>query len=122
MLYKRFAINCIARVVLLAATILVLFYLFVQTEFLAAGIFMALMAAYQVFALIRYVTRTNRDLTRFLNSIKYSDFSQSFANTLKGSGFEDLTAAFNGVITDFQHTKMEKEEHHRFPAHHRSQS
>ncbi len=114
MLYKRFTINCIGRVVLLAATILLLFYLFLVTEFLAAGVFVALTAAYQVVALIRYVTRTNRDLTRFLNSIKYSDFSQSFVNRLKGSGFEDLTAAFNGVINEFRRTKMEKEEHHRF--------
>jgi nitrogen fixation/metabolism regulation signal transduction histidine kinase len=49
-----------------------------------------------------------------LQSIKYSDFSQSFANNLKGSGLEELHAAFTEVIKEFQRAKLEKEEHLRF--------
>lgn len=111
---KRFYINCIIRVLLLSATICLLAFLFFQTDFIAAGIFICLLAAYQIFALIRYVTKTNRDLIRLLDSIKYSDFSQSFTNNLKGSGFEELHAAFTGVIKEFQSAKIEKEEHFRF--------
>ena len=91
---KRFYINCIIRVLLLSGTISLLAYLLFKTEFIAAAIFTGLLAVYQIFALIRYVTKTNRDLTRFLQSIKYSDFSQSFTNNLKGSGFDELHAAF----------------------------
>ena len=70
---KRFYINCIIRVLLLSGTICLLAYLFFKTAFIAAAIFTGLLALYQVFALIRYVSKTNRDLTRFLQSIKYSD-------------------------------------------------
>ena len=111
---KRFYINCIIRVLLLSGTICLLAYLFFKTAFIAAAIFTGLLAVYQVFALIRYVSKTNRDLTRFLQSIKYSDFSQSFTNNLKGSGFEELHAAFTEVIKEFQRAKLEKEEHLRF--------
>ena len=111
---KRFYINCIIRVLLLSGTICLLAYLFFKTDFIAAAIFTSLMTLYQIFALIRYVTKTNRDLTRFLQSIKYSDFSQSFTNNLKGSGFDELHAAFTEVIKDFQRAKLEKEEHFRF--------
>jgi nitrogen fixation/metabolism regulation signal transduction histidine kinase len=111
---KRFYINCIIRVLLLSGTISLLAYLFFKTVFIAAAIFTGLLAVYQIFALIRYVSKTNRDLTRFLDSIKYSDFSQSFANNLKGSGFEELHTAFTEVIQEFQRTKIEKEEHFRF--------
>jgi len=111
---KRFYINCIIRVLLLSGTICLLAYLFFKTAFIAAAIFTGLLALYQVFALIRYVSKTNRDLTRFLQSIKYSDFSQSFANNLKGSGFRELHTAFTEVIQEFQRTKIEKEEHFRF--------
>ena len=111
---KRFYINCIIRVLLLSGTICLLAYLFFKTDFIAAAIFTSLMTFYQIFALIRYVTKTNRDLTRFLQSIKYSDFSQSFTNNLKGSGFDELHAAFTEVIKDFQRAKLEKEEHFRF--------
>jgi two-component system nitrogen regulation sensor histidine kinase NtrY len=111
---KRFYINCIIRVLLLSGTICLLAYLFFKTDFLAAAIFISLFSAYQIFALIRYVTKTNRDLTRLLDSIKYSDFSQSFTNSLKGAGFEELHGAFTGVIKEFQRAKIEKEEHFRF--------
>ena len=111
---KRFYINCIIRVLLLSGTICLLAYLFFKTAFIAAAIFTGLLALYQVFALIRYVSKTNRDLTRFLQSIKYSDFSQSFTNNLKGSGLEELHAAFTEVIKEFQRAKLEKEEHLRF--------
>ena len=111
---KRFYINCIIRILILSATICLLAYLFFKTEFIAAGIFICMLTAYQIFALIRYVTKTNRDITRFLQAIKYSDFSQSFTNNLKGSGFEELHAAFSEVTKDFQRAKLEKEEHFRF--------
>jgi len=111
---KRFHFNCIIRILLLSATLCLLAFLFIQTDFIAAGIFTCLLAAYQIFALIRYVTQTNRDLSRLLDSIKYADFSQSFTNSLKGSGFEELHSAFTDVIKKFQTEKLEKEEHFRF--------
>jgi len=111
---KRFYLNCIVRVLLLSATIGLLAYLFFKTAFIAAAIFTSLMAGYQIFSLIRYVSKTNRDLTRLLQSIKYSDFSQAFTNNLKSSGFEELHAAFTEVIKEFQRAKLEKEEHLRF--------
>ena len=114
MVYKRFYINCLIRVLLLSGTICLLAFLLFKTDFIAAAIFVCLVGAYQIFALIRYVSRTNRDLTRLLHSIKYSDFSQSFTNNLKGSGFEELHAALTGVIKEFQRAKLEKEEHFRF--------
>ncbi len=114
MVHRRFIINCIVRVILLAVTVFVLFYLFLETQFRAAGILVTLAAAYQVFALGRYVTRTNRDLAQLLLSIRYSDFSRSFTDGLKGSGFEELTAALNEVIAEFRRAKLEKEEHFRF--------
>jgi nitrogen fixation/metabolism regulation signal transduction histidine kinase len=114
MVLKKFYINCIIRVLSLSATLGLLAYLFFKTEFIAATIFICLLAVYQIIAMIRYVTKTNRDLTRFLQSIKYSDFSQSFPNHLKGSGFEELQAAFSQVTKDFQRAKLEKEEHFRF--------
>jgi nitrogen fixation/metabolism regulation signal transduction histidine kinase len=114
MIFKRFYINCIIRVLILSGTICLLAYLFFKTDFIAAAVFISLFATYQIFDLIRYVTKTNRDLTRLLDSIKYSDFSQSFTNSLKGSGFEELHTAFTEVIKEFQRAKIEKEEHFRF--------
>jgi len=114
MVLKKFYINCIIRVLLLSATLCLLAYLLFKTEFIAAALFLCLMAAYQIYVLVRYVTKTNRDLNRFLLSIKHSDFSQSFSNNLKGAGFDELNAAFSEVTREFQRAKIEKEEHFRF--------
>ncbi|MBW2707113.1 MAG: ATP-binding protein, partial [Deltaproteobacteria bacterium] len=60
---KRFYINCVIRVLLLSGTICLLAYLLFKTDFIAAAIFVLLVGAYQIFALIRYISKTNRDLT-----------------------------------------------------------
>ncbi len=111
---KRFYVNCMLRVLLLGGSICLLAYLLFKTEFIAASIFLGLIIVYQILSLIRYVTKTNRDLNRFLLSIKHSDFSQSFTHELEGSGFEELNSAFSEVTREFQRTKIEKEEHFRF--------
>ena len=111
---RRFDINCIIRVLLLSGSICLLAFLLFKTEFIAASIFLGLICAYQIYSLIRYVTKTNRDLNRFLLSVRHSDFSQSYTNKLKGSGFDELNTAFSEVTKEFQQAKIEKEEHFRF--------
>ena len=114
MLLKKFYINSIFRVLTLSATICLLAYILFKTDFIAAAIFICLIAGYQVYAIIRYVTKTNRDINRFLLSIKHSDFTQSFTSNLNGAGFDKLNAAFSEVTKEFQRAKLEKEEHFRF--------
>jgi nitrogen fixation/metabolism regulation signal transduction histidine kinase len=111
---RRFAVNCIIRVLLLSGSICLLAFLLFKTEFIAASIFLGLIGAYQIYSLIRYVTKTNGDLNRFLLSVRHSDFSQSYTNKLKGSGFDELNTAFSEVTKEFQQAKIEKEEHFRF--------
>ena len=114
MVLKQFYINCMIRVLLLSATLCLLAYLIFKSDFIVAAVFVCLIGAYQILALLRYVTKTNKDLNRFLLSIKHSDFSQSFTNNLKGGGFDELNAAFGEVNREFQRAKIEKEEHFRF--------
>jgi nitrogen fixation/metabolism regulation signal transduction histidine kinase len=111
---KRFYVNCALRVLLMSGSICLLAFLLFKTEFIAASIFLGLICVYQIFSLLRYVTKTNRDLNRFLLSIKHSDFSQSYTNQLKGSGFDELNKGFSEVSKEFQQAKLEKEEHFRF--------
>lgn len=114
MVFKRFRLNCTLRLILLGATIFLFLYLLFQTQLYATVFIVAVFIIYQVFALFHYVEKTNRDVTRFLLSIKYSDFSQPFSSTSKGSTFKDLHNAFSEVLQNFRRIRMEKEEHHRF--------
>ncbi len=114
MIYRHFRIQCILRAALLAATMLLALVLFFRTNsYVAAGI-ISLVAVYEVVALIRYVEKTNHDLSRLLRSIRYSDFSQSFTSAGRGRAFAELGEAFRDVMKDFRAARAEKEESYRY--------
>jgi nitrogen fixation/metabolism regulation signal transduction histidine kinase len=112
--FKSFRLVCVVRITLLAATILLLVYLVSQTSLLATSLIVGAAIVAQVVSLVHYVEKTNRDLTRFLASIRYSDFSQAFSSSQRGSSFEDLNAAFASVISEFQKARSEKETQYRY--------
>jgi len=114
MAYKNFRLHCILRVILLGASIYLFFYLLLQTTLYATIVIVASLIFYQIYSLIHYVEKTNRDLTRFLEAIKHTDFSQTFSSTGLGSSFEPLKKAFNEVIEEFRRARAEKEEHFRY--------
>ncbi len=67
---------------------------------------------YQSYNLYEFVLATNRKLTTFLESIRYSDFTSTFgADKQLGDDFTDLNQAFNQVMEAFRKTRAEKEEH-----------
>ncbi len=80
MVYKRFRFVVVLRVLLIGGTLYLFFHLLFSTESrLYATIFIiGLTICYQIYALIYYVEKTNRDLNRFLLTIKNEDFSQTF--------------------------------------------
>lgn len=114
MVYKNFRFNVIIRILFLGATIYLLLYLYLQTSLYATILIVAAIIVYQIYAMLLYVEKTNKDLTRFLQAIKYTDFSQSFSGTGLGSSFKQLNEAFSEVIEQFRKARSEKEEHYRY--------
>lgn len=114
MVYKRFRFNCIFRVILISLTIFFFFYILFRTSLYAALFIVGVLFIYQTWALLHYVEKTNRDLTRFFSSIRYSDFSQTFKDDGLGSSFDGLRRAFTEVMNVFRKTRAEKEEHYRY--------
>lgn len=114
MVYKHFRVNLILRVLLLSCTIFLFFLLLFRTRLYGALIITGFLIIYQVYNLIYYVEKTNRDLTHFFESIKYKDFSQSFKDNVQGSSFSELKSAFNEVSNAFKKARFEKEEHYHY--------
>jgi nitrogen fixation/metabolism regulation signal transduction histidine kinase len=107
--FKNYRLNIILRVILLAASIFLLFYT-LKSDFFIAPVIVAVVAIFQVASLIRYLDRTNRELTSFLESIRFSEFTRSFQIESMGGTFNELNKAFNEVMQDFQKVRAEKEE------------
>lgn len=113
MVYSRFRFVVVLRVILLGVTIFLLFYLYFNTEFYVTMMIVAAGTLYQIYGIIHYVEKTDRDLTRFLLSIRYEDFSESFIG--KGSSSADrLRKAFAEVMNEFRRIRSQREEHYRY--------
>lgn len=112
--YKYFKLNCILRVIILTLSIFAFVYLLYQSRLYATTSIVGIAIVLQVYGIIRYIQKTNRDLARFLSTIKYSDFSQSFNTTSKESSFNSLHSAFAEVISEFQSARAEKEEQYQY--------
>ena len=113
MVFKQFRYNIILRVLLLITTCLALFVT-LNSSFTFTPVLVVGLIIYQVWSLIRYVDRTNRELASFLESIRYSEFTRTFQVNDSGSSFDQLNAAFNDVMKDFQQVRSEREEHFHY--------
>lgn len=114
MILKRFRIQVLTRALILAASLCASSILvFADISYMLAAI-IALFVVYQVVTLVRYIEKTNRDLTRLLDAIRYSDFSQGFTTGGRGKPYVELTNAFRAVMDDFRAARAEKEEGYRY--------
>ena len=114
MVSRRFRIACIVRILLLTATLVLLAYLIFNSTLYATMIVVGMAVVYQVYGLITFVEKTNRTVTSFLESIKYSDFSDQFSSGLRGKSFDELNAAFSNVIKRFRDLRQDREENYRY--------
>ena len=110
--FKDFRLRAAFRVIIIGATMALFVYtLQHETMVIAAGLVMGVIIL-ELFELYRFISRTNRKLTRFLESVKYSDFVSGFsADNNLGQSFKDLNKAFNEVLEAFRRARTEKEEH-----------
>jgi nitrogen fixation/metabolism regulation signal transduction histidine kinase len=113
MIHQRFRISCTFRVILLTLTIFIFFLLLFRTRLYAVTFITGALVVGQAALLIRYVEQTNRALNRFLEAVKYEDFTQTFIGSGLGTSFKELKSAFNEVLRKFQQARSEKEEHFR---------
>jgi nitrogen fixation/metabolism regulation signal transduction histidine kinase len=111
---QNFRFQIITRIILIILFISIFFLLIFQTELYATMIFIGILIVYQIVALIRFAETTNRRLSQFLQSIRYSDFLHSFSGRQLGKSFTELDKAFSDIMTDFQKERSEKEEHYRY--------
>lgn len=115
MIFNRFEWTLLVRVLLLATSMLLCLYFLFYTEKYVSGIIIFLLVAYQVYELYQYVLEANRKLTRFLEAVKYSDFTAGFNKDSKlGKSFGDLNRMFNEVFDAFRQARAEKEENWQY--------
>ncbi|MBN1158254.1 MAG: hypothetical protein JXA61_02645 [Bacteroidales bacterium] len=109
MVFKNYRLNIITRIILLTANIF-LFFFTIERDYFIAPVIVAVFVIFLIISTIRYLDKTNRELTSFLESIRFSEFTRTFQIEGMGGSFNELNKAFNEVMLDFQKVRAEKEE------------
>ncbi len=109
MVFRRFVVLLIGRLVLVGLAMALVVWLLLQPGYhsstLLAGIVLALLIA----ELWRFVSRTNREVSRFLDAVRFSDYSQRFDFADAGSGFAGLGRTFTEIIRDMRRQRTGQE-------------
>jgi two-component system, NtrC family, nitrogen regulation sensor histidine kinase NtrY len=114
MVYNRFRANLLLRVGLLIVSIVGLTLVLYRTEWYMTAVCIGLLLLFQLYDLVHYVERTNRDISSFLEAIQHSDFTQRFAVKGGNPAFKELYESFNEVTDAFQRIKTDKQAHHLY--------
>ncbi|WP_026236421.1 sensor histidine kinase [Pontibacter roseus] len=114
MVYNRFRVNLLVRVGLLVVTIAAIILVLYRTDWYMTALCLGLLLCFQLYDLVQYVERTNRDISGFLEAIKHSDFTQRFAVKGGKPTYQELYQAFNEVTDSFQRIKTEKQAHYLY--------
>ncbi|MEJ8800412.1 sensor histidine kinase [Pontibacter sp. H249] len=109
--FNHYRLQVLLRVLLLAVTI----YLFARINFnpdyrfTTIGLGVAILV--QVWLFVFLQDRTNKQFLRFLNSIKYDDFTELFKVQQEDKRQRELALKLNEVMNKFREVRAEKEAH-----------
>ena len=114
MVFSRYlwTIISLALAMVLTATALG-FYLSRPGYGFSSSVF-ALMLAGETALLIRYLTRTRRDLLRLVEALKNGDTSQRFNRDNRDPYFSSIHHSFNEIIRDFKLIRLDREAEQQF--------
>jgi nitrogen fixation/metabolism regulation signal transduction histidine kinase len=109
--FSHFRIGVLIRVIIISLTAFLFVYLVSFNEKYVSAFIVAIAIIFEISELFHFSSVTNKKITRFLESIRYSDFSSSFSYDNKlGKSFKELNTAFNSVADAFRKERAEKEE------------
>jgi two-component system, NtrC family, nitrogen regulation sensor histidine kinase NtrY len=106
---KRFTYMVIFRVLFIVGNALLIAFIFGDRRLFFSQIILVILLLIQVWELIRFVTHTNREITRFFYAIKHSDFSITFRKERLGQSFRDLQESMMEILQSYKQVKIEKE-------------
>ena len=102
MVFRRFIVMLIIRLSLVGSAMALVVWLILQPGYYSATLLAAIVLAILVAELWRFVSRTNREVARFLDAVRFADYSQRFDFEHAGSGFGSLGRTFTEIIAQMR--------------------
>jgi two-component system, NtrC family, nitrogen regulation sensor histidine kinase NtrY len=110
----RFRAGIVFRIVSLILAILLVAGAIEHTRWYFTIAVLAAICAAQVLELMHFVTRSSRELARFIEAISFDDLSQTFSGLHDDRTFRDLGAAMAKVQDRLRLGRSEREEQSRY--------
>ncbi len=98
MVYRRFSVLLALRLVIVGLSLAGLVWLLLRPGHYSATIIAAAVLTIAAAELWWFISRTNREIARFLDAARYADYSQRFSLQDIGTGFGDLGEAFTDIL------------------------
>lgn len=105
----KFVLYTTIRVLIILFLCIVFAFIFAKSDLFFSQIIIFSLVTMLSFELVRFVTKTNKELKKLLSSIRHHDFSASFSGHHLGKSYEDLSETFTEIIKSFRNVKIEKE-------------
>lgn len=110
--FNRFNITVVILCLLIAFSSIVLVEVWTNNDFKIAKLTVSIVWLLLIYALIKYVNKTNRSLKQFLENLKYSDYITSGSDY--GKSFKELNLSLNEITRYVRIAELEKESTHQY--------
>ncbi|MGE0588476.1 MAG: PAS domain-containing sensor histidine kinase [Cyclobacteriaceae bacterium] len=106
--FENFRLNVVVRIFILSTILLASMYCLYEGLYLRS-VYVGIALIISIIEFIRYVDKTNRDLTNFFLAISQKDFTTTYSEQGKGKSFSRLYSALNHITSQFRSISEEKE-------------
>jgi two-component system nitrogen regulation sensor histidine kinase NtrY len=109
MVFRHFVVALMLRLVLVGVVMALVIWLLLEPGYQSATLLASVVLALLAAELWRFVSRTNREVARFLDALRFADYSQRFDFEKAGSGFADLGRTFTRIIDEMRDRRTDQE-------------
>jgi len=107
--FSRFTLFLLVRLFSIIIGLAFLGILFTTPGYHAATLLVVIVVGGMIFEICLFISKTNQELSRFLDAIRYADFGQRFEFSNLGAGFDELGKTFTHILDRFREDRNKQE-------------
>lgn len=112
--YKSFKVQLIGRIALILLTMFFFTSLYYTDSYFFTKFLVFVLLCFEVYYIYNFLEKSNREITHFLESIHYDDFTNTYPEKKTGSSRDGLYQEFNEILRKFREIRADKEAQHQY--------